>query len=81
MVLAGSRWYLQRVTEESLMRRILTKVEVAFKGRNGRESNHSISRPEGTRGEAVSRTWLQDTGVWQEPRALVEEEAAATARE
>lgn len=32
-------------------------------------------------GEAVSRTWLQDTGVWQEPRALVEDEAAATARE
>lgn len=31
--------------------------------------------------EAVSRTWLQDTGIWQEPWALVEDEAAVTGRE
>lgn len=63
------------------MKRVLTKVETSLKRRNDTESSHYIFRPEGTGRKAVSRTWPQDTGIWQEPRALAEDEAAATGRE
>jgi hypothetical protein len=63
-VLAGGA---DGVTEGSLMRKVLTKVDTALQGRNDRESNHHVSRPEGTGREAVSITWLQDTGIWQDP--------------
>lgn len=63
------------------MRRVLTKVGTALKGRNDREANHYVSRPEGTREKSSFQNLATRLRCLAGAMALVEDGSGATGRD